>query len=254
MLSNDDWQLKNPIEAIIFDCDGTLSSIEGIDELAVQNQVGDEVSQLTAIAMGMTGINPELYQQRLVLVKPNQQQVHSLADIYFANITPHTLDVIKIFKRLNKSIYVLSAGLKPAVEGFCNRLTIPKQYVFAVDIQFDAKGNYLSFDATSPLVHNDGKRQIISHLKTKYQRIAHIGDGMNDYVAHDLVDRFIGYGGTYYRENIASLCEFYIKSPSLASLLPLLLTQDEYMQLTQAEQILGNQRLADIIIRANIKH
>ena len=37
------WQLDHPINAIVFDCDGTLSIIEGIDELARNNGVGDAV-------------------------------------------------------------------------------------------------------------------------------------------------------------------------------------------------------------------
>ena len=53
------WQLKTSIDALIFDCDGTLSRIEGIDVLADQNGVGDAVKQLTHDAMTHMGLNPE---------------------------------------------------------------------------------------------------------------------------------------------------------------------------------------------------
>lgn len=52
------WQLAMNISAIIFDCDSTLSSIEGIDELAETKNVQQEVSRLTELAMNKTGINP----------------------------------------------------------------------------------------------------------------------------------------------------------------------------------------------------
>ena len=46
-MNNHSWQLPDPIEAISFDCDSTLSSIEGIDELAKFNSCESEVNQLT---------------------------------------------------------------------------------------------------------------------------------------------------------------------------------------------------------------
>jgi phosphoserine phosphatase len=75
----------------------------------------------------------------------------------------------------------------------------------------------------------------------------YIGDGLNDYEVYQLVSRFIGYGGAYYRQNIADLCEFYAKSASLAAILPLLLTQEEYHQLNATHQLLYNKGLADIL-------
>ncbi|TAK75879.1 MAG: phosphoserine phosphatase, partial [Gammaproteobacteria bacterium] len=59
------WQPQAPIPAIVFDCDGTLSMIEGIDELAKHNGVSEAVQALTAEAMEKTGLHPDLYRQRL---------------------------------------------------------------------------------------------------------------------------------------------------------------------------------------------
>ena len=82
------YPLLDPVDAIIFDCDGTLSFIEGIDELAKENGVGEPVMKITAEAMTHSGINPELYQRRLNLVLPTQQQVQTLGQAYFDRITP----------------------------------------------------------------------------------------------------------------------------------------------------------------------
>src|SRR5438034_1098141 len=112
------WQLQNPISEVLFDCDGTLSSIEGIDTLAAMNGVGKQVQSLTELAMGKTGINPVLYEERLDLVKPSLEQVIMVGKKYFENQAPHASEVIALLRKLNKSVYILSAGLQPAVDIF----------------------------------------------------------------------------------------------------------------------------------------
>lgn len=221
------WQLESPVTAIVFDCDGTLSTIEGIDVLADHNGAGGVVSELTAEAMGKTGINPSLYQKRLELVSPSYEQVLHLGDEYYANRIDYADEIIRIFKRLNKSIYIISAGISLAVKHFGTRLQVPEKNIFAVDVNFDAHGQYQSFDNKSPLTDVNGKRNIITEIKKSHPHILSVGDGLNDVETMDLVTRFIGFGGMYYRENIANLCEFYITYPSLSPLLPLALTEAE---------------------------
>lgn len=232
------WQLSNPLDAIIFDCDGTLSSIEGIDQLAEHNHVGDKVKLLTAEAMGKMGMNLSLFQERLALVQPRQQQLIDLAQEYFAHRTPDISAVIQTFQRCQKTIYLVSAGLNPAVALFGERLGIPRENIFAVDLHFDAQGNYLDFDKTTTLTNSAGKRDIVSKLKHAHPSLMFVGDGLNDYAAYDLVERFIGYGGAYYRQNIADLCQFYMSSPSLTTLLPLGLTLAEFEKLTTEDNVL----------------
>lgn len=223
-----DWQLQNPISAVIFDCDGTLSTIEGIDTLAEQNGTGESVKALTAEAMGKSGLTPALYQQRLAMVKPTKAQVLELGQTYYEHRVPDSCAVINALLRLKKTIYIVSAGLKPAVTVFANQLQIPEANVFAVDTVYDDKGDYLDFDHHSPLIHNDGKRSIVKQLLLKHHDIIYVGDGMNDLAVYDHVVRFIGYGGIFYRENIANQSDVYIKTESLAPLLPLILTQNEF--------------------------
>ena len=222
-----------PIEAIVFDCDGTLSHIEGIDELANANGVGEQVTQLTAQAMGQVGMNPELYEQRLNWVLPTAQQVTGLIRTYFQHQTPDLLPVLQILRRLGKSIYIVSAGISTAVVGFGELLAVEKANIFAVDVFFDNNGNYLDFDRQSPLVYANGKRAIVQQLKQKHTQIAFVGDGSNDLVVADLVTRFIGYGGAYYREHIKQSCSYYIAEPSMAPLLSFCLTRAELAQLNR---------------------
>lgn len=226
-MKNNDFKLSQPLDAIIFDCDGTLSRIEGIDELAVENGVGKQVMELTAAAMGSVGMSPELYQQRLDLVHPTRTQVLALAQKYFDHKTSELLPVIKKLQALHKNLYIVSAGLAPAVLGFGQLLNIPAENIFAVNIDFDVNGSYVDFDHNSPLTHANGKRIVVQQIKQKHSRLALIGDGLSDYEAHDLVTRFIGYGGAFYRESIKKLCEFYISESSMLPLLAFCLTSDE---------------------------
>lgn len=237
-MATQNWQLEAPVSAVVFDCDGTLSALEGVDELARNNGVCEKVAAMTATAMGVSGLTPEIYQARLDLIYPRREQVIALGHHYFKHQVPDAERVINILHRMNKSIYVVSAGLYPAVAIFGELLQIPKKNIFAVDVHFDPQGNYLDYDRASPLVHNHGKRTIVEQIKTRHQTIVHIGDGLNDYATHDLVTRFIGYGGVYPRKNLADCCEYYISSTSLSPLLLLTLTQAECERLTTEEYAL----------------
>lgn len=220
--------LAQPLDAIVFDCDGTLSHIEGIDELARLNGVGEQVQRMTAEAMGGSGLSLDLFHQRLKLVNPRRAQLQELTLSYFQHKTSDILTVLDTFRRLNKPVYIVSAGLFPAVQAFGKMLAIPEQQIFAVDIYFDSFGCYLDFDRNSQLVYANGKRTIVQALCQRHPRLAYVGDGMNDLVVYDLVTRFIGYGGAFYREYIKERCQHYISIPSMAPILPLCLTQVEY--------------------------
>lgn len=220
-------RLQQPLDAIIFDCDGTLSAIEGIDLLAEHNGVGRQVKELTARAMGETGLTPELYRQRLELVRPTMEQVQTLGIEYILNMTPDTEEVVRILQKSGKQVFIVSAGLYPAVLQLGEKLNIPNGNIFAVDISYDNDGNYRNFDQVSLLTTNNGKREIVYELKKQYSHIGFVGDGLNDISVMDLVTRFVGYGGNCYRKHIEEKCDYYVKEASMASVLPFLLTEDE---------------------------
>lgn len=245
-MTTKNWQHVEPIDAVVFDCDGTLSVLEGIDELARSNGVGDMVESLTAHAMSKAGISEEMYHARLHLVQPKLEQVIAAGQQYFKQQVPHVSEVIQLLQRLNKHVYIVSAGLHPSVEYFGELLNVPRKNIYAVNIHFDSDRKYIDFDRTSPLINSHGKREIITQLKQRHPRIMHVGDGLNDYVVYDLVTRFIGFGGVFYRENIAKGCEYYIKAASMAPLLPLTLTKEECDSLTFEERELYHRGLTAI--------
>jgi len=237
------YQLQQPLDAIIFDCDGTLTRLEGINELAAMNGVGAEITALTEKAMGATGLTLALYQQRLDVVRPTLQQLIHLGQLYIQETTPDTQSVIAILQNVQKPIYIVSAGMNPAVQLFAEFLSVPSAHVYAVDLEFDAEGDYQGFDRQSVLTHTGGKRVVIQQILQVHPRALLVGDGINDVEASDVVERFVGYGGVFYRENIAKQSDFYIDSESMAPLLPLSLTEDEVKQLSSAQLNLYQQGL-----------
>lgn len=246
------WQLQTPIDGVVFDCDGTLSAIEGINELAKYNNVGEEITALTEQAMSQTGLNPKLYHQRLVRIAPQAKQLIALGEAYRQNQIPDGKVVIETLKRYHKAVYLVSAGLSQALHLFGEYLNIPKNNIYAVDVHFDAAGHFIDFDHTSPLTTQLGKQMIVNQLKQIHDRIIHIGDGLNDLVTHDLVTRFIGFGGAFYRKNIEAQCHFYIRTCSLAPVLPLVLTAAEYELLNEQERIFYHKGL-DAIQSGHVK-
>ncbi|SRR5579883_1082769 len=224
------FPLQNPADAILFDCDGTLSTIEGIDELAKQNGIAQTVQALTSDAMTHTGLNAQLYEKRLQMVKPTQNQAIDLGKLYYKHRVPGIENIIQTFLKLNKTIYIISAGLYDSVATFGALLNIPQKNIFAVRVQFDAKGQYLDFDRNSPLISNVGKKNIVTDLGNLHKNMVFVGDGMNDVAVYDLVSLFIGYGGNFYRETIAERSDFYITS--MEDLFTLVLTEQEREQLT----------------------
>ena len=224
---------KEPFDALVFDCDGTLSSIEGIDQLALMAQTGPQVAQLTEEAMSQSGLNQALFAKRLDLIQPTQQSIQTLAQSYWEHQTPDIYTCIQVLKSLGKTIYIASAGLLPAVAPFGQRLGVKKEHCFAVAITFDAQGLYLGFDQQSPLVLNEGKKQVVQSLAQSHRKIGFVGDGCNDVACAEVVDFFIGYGFLSKRTQVQEASDVYLTCKSMAPILPLILTHDEKKQLSK---------------------
>ena len=129
------WQLKTPFDAIIFDCDGTLSSIEGIDELADYNNVGPEIRRITEAAMTDGKLTLAIYEERLNKVRPTKEQLDTLAEQYIKHITPDIQQTIEGLQAAGKAIYIVSAGLLPPVQALGHFLGVDSDNIFAVDIK-----------------------------------------------------------------------------------------------------------------------
>ena len=150
---------------VVFDCDSTLSAIEGIDELAVDCRA--DVARLTDAAMRGEIPLEEVYGRRLRLVQPTRSAMEALAREYVARLVPDASETIAALRRAGVDVRILSGGLRPAVLAVAMAVGVPATHVAAVDISFGADGSYVDFDDASPLAVSGGKRIAIERLRCR---------------------------------------------------------------------------------------
>lgn len=239
-----------PFKLVIFDCDSTLTLVEGIDELAriaaEEDTSGGRSAESIALSIAtltkraMEGDLPleAVYGQRLHTVNPTLAQVSKIASIYREKVIPDARQVIEALQALGCKVFIVSGGLFQAVRDFGVWLGVPVENIFAVDMEYDQlsgawwryweqpggqnpRANHLAVEA-SPLTGTRGKNRIIAHIRASHPgRAMLVGDGLSDLEAGGEVNLFVGFGGAVYRQRIDEGSPVYIRSASLASVLPL---------------------------------
>lgn len=222
-----------PFEDVVFDCDSTLSAIEGIDELARLAGCGEEVAELTRAAMAGESRLEQVYARRLALVRPTRAQVLQLGSAYVAHLVEDAREVVRTLHGRGKRVHLVSGGLRPAVAALAAALDVPARRVQAVDVSFDARGDYAGFDEASPLARGGGKRQVLAAIRASGGPTVFIGDGVTDLEAAGAVELFVGYGGVASRAAVRDGAERVIECRSLAPLLACLLSPAEKFELLQ---------------------
>ena len=214
---------RNRFGTVIFDCDSTLSTIEGIEEIAREHRA--EIEVLTEEAMRGTIPLEQVYGRRLELVRPTRGRVIALGHRYVQTLVPETRETIAALKAQGVQVRIISGGLKPAVMILARELGIEESAVEAVDVYFDDGGSYAGFDVASPLAASGGKRIVIeSWLAAAMPRpVMLIGDGATDQEAQPVVDAFIAFAGVAYRPAVVAAADFAIREKSLAPVLELAL-------------------------------
>lgn len=216
------WRELGRVAAVIFDCDSTLSAIEGIDELAGTRRT--EIEALTAAAMRGALPLEAVYGRRLELIRPSRGQVTRLAAQYVARMVPDAAAVVSALRAEGISVRILSGGLRPAVVAVAQSLGLDAASVAAVDIHFDDAGAYAGYDEASPLARSMGKRDVIADWRRAAGgRLMLVGDGATDLEASAAADVFVAYAGVVAREAVVTAADAVIRSPSLAPVLPLAL-------------------------------
>ena len=205
-------------DLICFDCDSTLSRIEGIDELARRAGMGEEMSKLTDLAMN--GVVPleAVYERRLSLIRPDQDSINWLADLYIAEIVEGVKEVFAALLAQDKAVHIVSGGLRQAILPLAEYLGLPESHVHAVDIYFNEDGSYRNYDLNSPLARTGGKAVVVGTLKGQCSLVM-VGDGKTDLEAKQAGVYVLGFGGVVDRAIVRELADFYTTEPSLLSVL-----------------------------------
>jgi phosphoserine phosphatase len=218
----------------IFDCDSTLSAIEGIDELARMSGYEHDVAALTKRAMEGDIPLEAVYGQRLGTARPTREQVRAIAGLYREAVVTGAREVISALLELGIDVFIVSGGLYEPVREFGAWLGLPREHVHAVGMAYDQlaghwwrywdhspEPQYLAHEA-NPLSAVGGKGRVIREIRSAHPgRALLVGDGGSDLVAAGEVDLFVGFGGVAYRKRVAEESPVYIHAPDLSPLLPL---------------------------------
>ncbi len=205
-------------DVICFDCDSTLSRIEGIDELARRVGVGEEMSKLTDLAMN--GVVPleAVYERRLSIIRPDQASINWLADLYIAEIVEGVKEVFASLLVQDKTVHIISGGLRQAILPLAEHLGLPESHVHAVDIYFNEDGSYRNYDLNSPLARTGGKAVVVGTLKGDGSLVM-VGDGKTDLEAKQSGAVVLGFGGVVDRAIVREQADFYTTEPTLLAVL-----------------------------------
>ena len=204
-------------DVICFDCDSTLSKIEGIDELAKRVGLGDELSKLTDAAMNGDVALEDVYAKRLNLIKPSRADIEWLSNLYISELVDGVEVVFSQLVQHNKTVHIISGGLLPAILPLAKRLNVPQSHVHAVDIYFDDNGAYLGYDVDSPLTKNGGKAVIIESLES--HNVVMVGDGQTDLEAQKVGAKIIGFGGVISRDVVREKADFFVEENDIRKIL-----------------------------------
>ena len=226
------WYLVRwrPYAVTLFDCDSTLSAVEGIDELADEHEHRDQIANLTEQAMDGELPLEEVYGRRLSLVKPTRGDLRAVTTRYKSHAVPGAREVIAALAATETETWIVSGGLLEPVTEFATWLGVPPDRVRAVGAHFDpldgewwngsTQPRYTDHDR-SELTTSDGKAEIIRRSVTSPGRRLLVGDGVSDLAAADEVDLFVAYAGVAARPAVVDAAPVVVTSSSLAPVLAL---------------------------------
>ena len=237
-----------PYAAVVFDCDSTLSSIEGIEELlarATDRSARALIEQLTAEAMEGRLPLEEVYGKRLEAIRPTADEVARIGPLYVETVLPGAPALIAALRWLGKDVAIVSGGLLPPVAFLGGYLGVDANLVRAVDLSFDGDGQYAGFEEASPLARKGGKPEVLRQLFPSGD-VALVGDGATDLEAAEACARFVAFAGVEARPDVIARAEVVCSLADFAALLPLLCTADEIERLAQS----GEDLFVELVDRA----
>lgn len=191
-------------QLLLFDCDSTLSAIEGIDELGRLRgpEVYAQVEAMTRSAMDGGAPLEEVFAERLRLIQPTANEVRHVGQMYIDQIEPDAVEVVRELGEKGWTPVIVSGGFRQAILPLAKLLGIER--VEAVDVFFQADGTYRDFGRDCPTARARGKNEVIARLKEEFspQRVVLVGDGASDLETAPDVDLFVGFGRYAVREKV----------------------------------------------------
>ena len=199
---------------LLFDCDSTLSAIEGIDELGRLRgpEVFKAVEEMTTKAMDGSTPMESIFAKRLDMIKPTLKELESIGQKYIQEVEPTALDTIKKLKANGWTVIIVSGGFTQAIRPLAQYLGIER--VEAVELRFNADGSYGGYVESCPTAKSKGKNVVVLKLRDEfkaYQTVL-VGDGASDLEVKGDVDKMIGFGRYTARPKVKAGADAFIMS------------------------------------------
>ena len=230
---------------MFFDCDSTLTAVEGIDVLAERAGRGDEVRRLTDAAMNGEMDLEDVYGERLAQINPSRADVLTVRQDYKDHAIADAAMVIAVLQHLGHETYIISGGLEEPVREFGISLGVPADHIRAVGVEYDElvgawwshhpgqQARYMDY-GRGALAVSEGKAEIVEELiGGRPGASLLVGDGTSDLLAGEGVDLFVGYGGVVARPRVEAGAPVFVRSPGLAPILPLAAGPAAYARLEE---------------------
>ena len=199
---------------LLLDCDSTLSSIEGIDELGRLRgrETFRAVEDMTNAAMGGGTPMEAIFAKRLDLIQPTQTELESIGARYIATVEPTAVATLAKLRAAGWQIAIVSGGFTQAIRPLAKFLGIER--VEAVILRFHADGSYAGFDEDCPTARSRGKNSVARQLRTEYQAdtVVMVGDGASDLEVKGDADQVIGFGRYVTRPKVKAGADAFIIS------------------------------------------
>lgn len=199
---------------LLLDCDSTLSSIEGIDELGrLRGQATFKaVEDMTNAAMNGGTPMEAIFAKRLDIIQPTAAELAAIGAQYIATVEPTALASLAKLRAAGWKIAIVSGGFTQAIRPLADFLGIDR--VEAVTLKFNADGSYAGFDETCPTCKTKGKNVVARRLRAEHQatHVVMVGDGASDLEVKGDADLVIGFGRYVQRPKVVAGADKFVRS------------------------------------------
>ncbi len=199
---------------LLLDCDSTLSSIEGIDELGRLRGPATfkAVEDMTNAAMNGGTPMEAIFAKRLEIIQPTAAELAAIGAQYIATVEPTALASLAKLRAAGWRIAIVSGGFTQAIRPLADFLGIDR--VEAVTLKFHADGSYAGFDDSCPTCKTKGKNVVARRLRAEHQatHVVMVGDGASDLEVKGDADMVIGFGRYVQRPKVVAGADKFVRS------------------------------------------
>ncbi|MBK2124172.1 HAD-IB family phosphatase [Fangia hongkongensis] len=187
-------------QTVIFDFDSTLIRFESLEEIllpmiGVDSKKKAAIQSITERAMnGQMSFQDALF-ERLNIASPTKASFEMFLTQYCPSALTSGIEaLVKVLQANNIAVYIISGGFKEIILPFAEYLRIPKENVYAVELEWTNSGAFKHLNNQNGFAESKlAGAQRIQHLFSDKSVI--VGDGFTDYELYHvgIVNDFIAY-------------------------------------------------------------